>query len=84
MLDAPVFNNNIIIKELSPTFACIRNGKTRILLTRPNPEYPHGGPNTLEVPLNTLAGDLNTPARHLNTPAGFAEHLGCRGGQIML
>ena len=75
MLDAPLLDdNNIIIKELSPTFACIRNGKKRILLHSQNAEYPHGGPNTLEVPLNTLAGDLNTPARLLTTLAGFADY----------
>ena len=71
----PFFNNNnIIIQELSPTFACIRNGKKRILIHSQNAEYPHGDPNTLEVPLNTLAGDLNTLARHLNTPAGFIDY----------
>ena len=74
VLDAPLFNtNNIILKELSPTFGCIRTRKIPILLHCHNAEYLHGAPNTLEVPLNTLAGDLNTPARHLNTLAGSAD-----------
>ena len=65
---------NFIIRELSPTSPCIRNGKTRILLHSQNAECPHGDPNSLEYPLNALSGDLNSPAPHLNTSAGSAHY----------